>query len=223
MTRDDISAALDRLYQIYEDRVSAGVPAVCRPGCCTCCTRNVILTSLEGYRLISYLSRIGRPELLQKVRAEAGRGRFIPSLTTNQIAALCAGGMEIPEESMDSSHGSCPLLEDGLCTVYPARPFGCRCMLSLSSCEEKGFAEVDDYLLTVNQVFLQTIEHLDAGGYTANLTDMLLHLSRRAEGSAGDLAGRVANMPIPVLMIPPEHRERIRPILEAIYSIRVGD
>jgi hypothetical protein len=43
-----------------------------------------------------------------------------------------------------------------------------------------------------------------------------------ASGKLGAVpAGLVANQPVFVLMIPPEHRERIQPLLTQIRSIRV--
>ncbi len=223
MATNDISAALDRLYDMYEQHIAAVVDSICRPGCCICCTRNVVVTSLEGRRLMAYLSRNGRLGLLQKVRAESDCARFIPRLTTNRIAGMCAQGLDVPEEAIEPSWGACPFLEDGLCAVYPVRPFGCRCMLSTNPCSGTGYAELDSFTLTANHVFLQTIEHLDATGYTANLTDMVLYLSKRHEDPKSDPAmeNLIANISIPVLMIPPEHRRKIQPIIDAIRAIRI--
>ena len=87
---------------------------------------------------------------------------------------------------------------------------------------------MDPFMLTVNDVFLQHLEHIDAQGYTGNFSDVMQFLSsddNRQNYAAGQLgrppAGLVANQPVFVLMIPPEHRERIQPILKQIRSIQV--
>jgi hypothetical protein len=77
-------------------------------------------------------------------------------------------------------------------------------------------------------VFLQHLEHIDAQGYTGNFADVMQFLSS-AENRAGYTGGRLgpapaglaANQPVFVLMIPPEHRQRIQPLLSQIRSIQV--
>ena len=87
---------------------------------------------------------------------------------------------------------------------------------------------MDPFILTVNDVFLQHLEHIDAQGYTGNFADVMQFLAsdgNRQGYAAGRLGqppqGLVANQPVFVLMIPPEHRERVQPILEQIRSIHV--
>ena len=80
----------------------------------------------------------------------------------------------------------------------------------------------------MNTVFLQTIEHVDAGGCSGNLVDVLLALS--VEKNREDYGNRalhcsanklIPNQPLEVLMIPPEHRSKIEPILEKLRQISV--
>ena len=84
------------------------------------------------------------------------------------------------------------------------------------------------FILTVNDVFLQHLEHIDAQGYTGNFADVMKFLAsaeNRADYAGGRLGpapdGLIANQPVFVLMIPPEHRERIQPLLEQIRSIQI--
>jgi hypothetical protein len=72
-----------------------------------------------------------------------------------------------------------------------------------------------DYVLTVNNVFLQYIEALDKAGVQGNLIDVLIFST-----SPGTSERHVIkNHPLPVLMIPPEHRHRIRPLLEDLSRL----
>ena len=103
----------------------------------------------------------------------------------------------------------------------------CRCLVSKYNCAEKGYAEIDDFVVSVNTVFIQTIEHLDKTGCTGNLTDLLevmLNNEKWAAYKSGVLKcqdnGLVRNHALTVLMIPPEHRARMAPILKSLRQIR---
>jgi hypothetical protein len=47
-------AALDQIYQIYDNFVS-GLELACRKYCAHCCTTGVNLTTVEGYKIIKKL------------------------------------------------------------------------------------------------------------------------------------------------------------------------
>lgn len=155
----------------------------------------------------------------------ADQPRFHPQVTINQLAQLCALDEEIPEEAIDPHSGPCPLLVDNTCPVYDVRPLGCRTMVSKTMCADTGAAEMPDFVLTVSNVFLQYVEAIDHQGLSGNLIDVLLHLSSDA-GDFVDIRNLrhrpshlLPNHPIPVLMIPPEHRQRMQPLLEAIQKV----
>jgi len=87
---------------------------------------------------------------------------------------------------------------------------------------------MDPFILTVNDVFLQHLEHIDAQGFTGNFADVMQFFNseeNRKNYVTGQLGpapqGLVANQPVFVLMIPPEHRERIQPLMAQIRSIQV--
>lgn len=85
---------------------------------------------------------------------------------------------------------------------------------------------MDDAVISLNTVFLQVIENLDGQGCSGNLTDVLqclaLKENRRAY-RAGTLACSngllIPNRKLKTLMVPPEHRENIEPVLQEIRSI----
>jgi len=220
-------AVLGRIYAIYDDFVE-DLDVACRKYCALCCTCNVTLTSLEGYKIARHLIDNGQSHLLEKIQSALGCKRFQPRVTVNILAEYCMQGKEPPEETSDPAWGPCPLLKDDKCPFYRVRPFGCRCMLSKQNCQETGFAEVDSLVLTVNNVFLQYIEHIDARGFSGNLTDVLAFMAsqeNRSQYRTNHLqnppANLIANRPIKVLMIPPEHRAELQPILNALQSIRL--
>ncbi|MEZ4524428.1 MAG: YkgJ family cysteine cluster protein [Desulfobacterales bacterium] len=215
-------AMLDHIYRVYE-KLAVPDNIACKRGCSPCCTCNVTLTGLEAVRIAGYILTEGKTELIDAVKAASGRKRFQPGFTTNQMADFFMRGEDIPEEEIDPAWGVCPLLENDECMVYPVRPFGCRCMISAVNCRETGYADMTEFTAAVNMVFLQYIEHVDAGGYFGNLTDMLLYLLENGnlenccEGIQGNRPENlIVSQPLHFLMVPPEFREKIRPILQAL-------
>lgn len=217
-------SALNHIYSVY-DRYSKDWETACKRFCSTCCTRNLTLTSIEAYKIAEHLQNTGQSLLIEKLSAGSDIRRFQPLITTNELADLCMQGMEIPEEESDPKWGSCPFLENDECPVYEVRPFGCRCMISAQNCNETGYADMEPFIVTVNNVFLQYIEHIDADGYTGNMTDMLVFMGHKENRDlyANALLKKVfddliSNRQVGVLMIPPEHKVKIKPILKALQN-----
>lgn len=213
-------AVLEHLYRVYDRFCGTFDDLACRKFCDACCSRNVTLTTLEGLHLLLGLDAACQDDLLAIVAQGYAENVFRPRYTTNQIAAMCREGREPPEDAVDHDGSRCQFLADAACTYYKLRPFGCRCMLSRHPCGDRGYADVDDWVLTVNTVFLQTIEHIDRPGGFGNLQDVLLALGpeeRRAAYRQGqppsDAKGLIPNKPATMLMVPPEHQERIQPLL----------
>jgi len=221
VTIDHRLAVLAHLYALY-DRVCESLGNLaCRKHCADCCSRNVTMTTLEGLHLLEGLDPGEQGACLASLAQDPGGTIFRPRWTTNQIAARCRDGQDPPQDEAVHDGSPCRLLSDAACPLYAVRPFGCRCMVSRQPCADRGYADVDDWVLTVNTVFLQTIEHIDRPGCFGNMQDVLLALGRedrRAAYREGqpplDAPGLIANRPAPVLMVPPEHRGRVQPILE---------
>jgi Fe-S-cluster containining protein len=214
--------ALSRIYEIYEG-FHRTLDLACGKKCAHCCTTNVTMTTLEGYKIVTDLVASGRRQVIDALGQLSDIRRFQPLLTTNRMAELCAADARVPEEDMAEEWQDCSLLNDSLCRIYDLRPFGCRCFVSRQNCGETGYADIDDFTASVNTVFLQVIEHLDAEGCSGNLIDVLKFMAsddgRQAYGSGGlncENSGLIVNWELKVLMIPPEHRERIEPILEQL-------
>jgi Fe-S-cluster containining protein len=202
---------LVEIYRIHDEFMS-GFDTVCRKSCARCCTRNVTATTLEARLILNHLKTATKPGGLASVREAACGPRFQPRTTINQLAGMCAKGLDIPEESAETATEPCPFLRADVCRIYAVRPFGCRAMVSQSDCGETGEAHMPDFVLTVNNAFLQYIEALDEAGVQGNLIDVLLYSASPETGGHKI----IRNHPLPVLMVPPEHRHRIRPLLDAL-------
>ena len=219
--------ALAAVCTVY-DEFAAARAAACRPHCTTCCTTHVTVTTLEAYRIREALSLGQWSELMERLAGQAHLPRFRPTLTTNALASICAAGGDPPVETEEGLPAACPLLAADLCSIYALRPFNCRCFTSCRPCGPTGYADVEEFVVSLNTVFLQTIEHLDSDGCSGNLLDVLAVMAdeaKRRAYAAGAPAcsadGLIANRPMRVLMLPPEHRAQAEPFLKKLRQIRV--
>lgn len=215
---------LKKIYDIH-DGFALKAQTSCHKGCSACCTCNVTATTMESLLIYDYLVSQGRAGRLRSMVASAPPSRFRPKVTINQMVALCAEGRDLPEETNDPSAGICSFLDDDICSLYPVRPFGCRAMLSSSDCSLGGEAQMPSFMLSVNNVIMQYIEAIDLPGGTGNLIDVLSVLSvdalREAYLGGQDLGGSqgvLINRSFPVLMVPPEHRQSIGPLIQSLNA-----
>jgi hypothetical protein len=218
-------AVLAHLYAVYDRFCGSLGDLACRKYCADCCSRNVTLTTLEGLFLLRELPPDQGARLQSALADGVSGSRFRPRWTTNQMAGFCREGREPPEDVVDHDGSRCPLLVDEACSIYGLRPFGCRCMVSRHPCGARGYADMDDWVLTVNTVFLQMIEHIDRPGCFGNLQDVLPALAaQKARTAYADgrppcgAPGLIANHPAPMLMVPPEHQVKMKPILAEIQQ-----
>ena len=216
---------LNRVYKIYDAFIDS-LELACQKYCSTCCTCNVTMTSLEGYKIAKHFIENSKTELFKIIKNKSCKKRFLPKITTNKIADLCIQGKELPDEKIDSSWGSCPLLINDECPIYTVRPFGCRCMVSKTNCIDE--AEMDPFVLTVNNVFLQYIEHIDQWGFSGNFTDVLLFMesennrkSYRIKDRTNPEEGLIKNLPMTILLVPLQHKNKIKPIINSLQTIKI--
>ena len=217
MSPKDGFEILQAVYAAY-DELMAGSRFACRPGCATCCSVNVVVTSLEA----DYLRQApawSDARLVRAVEEAARRPRYIPAASTNLVAACCLAGREPPPDPSPHRPGSCPLLDGrGLCRVYDHRPFACRSMGSRTVCAEGGEAVMAPLHFTFNLALCQVIEHLDPDGRTGNLLDMLT--CTEVAPSFPPLL--VANRPLPGFLVPPEEAEQFRAMMTRLLDRPVG-
>lgn len=218
---------LKQIYRIYDDFVSA-LDVACKKYCSRCCTNNVVMTTLEGYLIAQNILENEPNDLFEKVKTGVAKQRFLPQTTTNKMADLCLKGKDLPQEDLTHPEDICPFLTDDECPIYSVRPFTCRCLISKHDCRGKGYADVEPFALTVSHLLLQFIEHIDAGGFSGNLIDILIFMAVKDNCKAYETNRMknldnflISNLPITVLMIPPEHRIRAQPIIDDVYRIKM--
>lgn len=121
----------ERLISEYEAAQSLPRPIACGPGCPFCCANQVELLPPEALLLGDYVARQFSPEATQGLLARiAGNLRLRAGKSKEELSAIR------PELL-------CPLLQEGSCSVYPARPLFCRAhhSLSVEQCRREFRAE----------------------------------------------------------------------------------
>lgn len=219
------TSLLQALYAVY-DEISEEFEVACRRECNTCCSHNVLATTLETMYIRNGLLTAERPDCIEHIRAVLQERYMRPSVTVNGLAVHCFRREEPPEQSQDYDHAPCPILEPSGCPAYQARPFACRAMWSEITCQPGGEATIDPFILTVNGVFEQLIEHIDVRGLCGNLIDIMEHMNDdtvRGHYERGDALMPtypfLPTTPSPGFLVPAEHRPAVRPVLERIWNI----
>ena len=184
----------------------------CVPGCSVCCSDRVMLTTLEGHLLRKALLQSGGEELLARAAAQPTTPGSQPALTFNAEAALWLQGRQPPQELAPPLESACPLLKDGLCAAYEARPLACRVMISRETCAQGGSALQEPFWLTLAGAFHQMVEHLDQGGGFGLLPNVLSHL----EGE--DAAPLLVCQPLPGLPAPERHQARLQTAINKVLA-----
>lgn len=210
------SENFDKLRAIYAlfDSETRGVPVACKKGCALCCTDRLSLTTLEARFLAEYLK--GDDAALARIRNADISWR--PACTVNGLVLDTLCRRPSPPEDEDSPVGACPLLSDDACLAYPARPLACRVMFSRTPCGESvEGAEISPLEMSLNQVFMQAVEHLDSAGKSGNLRDTADFLEGATDGKR-----LLNNRPMPGFLIPPEHQEDLRRLVRDIKNILEG-
>jgi len=221
---------LNIIYDRYE-KWSQQFSVACSRGCNACCTCNVTITAQEGEEILSYIRENGREQWLAK-RLTAVSDEFSrPAITTNGFARACMEDRDVELED-NQTLSACPFLEDGLCGIYPVRPFGCRLFVSTAVCS-KGTPAVmpQSYLGSVTAVS-QIIEHLGQKEYWGNMLDVLPALMDISINS--DIArhlntedcnqARLKTLtaePLPGLLLDEQEAKLAGPLLREIFSAQV--
>jgi Fe-S-cluster containining protein len=222
---------LKNIYSSFADWSSRQQQA-CKKGCSTCCTQNVNITAVEAELILDYLVE----NTLQSTAIRALTSTMTPSRpqqTINEFATDCFAGKD-PIQEEEGGRDICPFLKDDLCTIYPVRPFGCRCFLSQHVCTKTMPALVTNEYLTACTVISQLVEHLGQGEYYGNLLDVIqamLDISRYhsiaeiTSNTAKVQAARAQTLtakPLPGFLLPPEDADSVTPLIEKIFKTRVG-
>lgn len=115
----EVKAARIQIAQDYDLQVRSRVSSLtCRPNCNNCCNHPTYISLLEGTLTYRALVKQGKwPTYKPKLQEASKRTRGLAI----EIWAMS----DIP----------CPLLENGLCSIYEARPLSCRIAYSIGPAE----------------------------------------------------------------------------------------
>ncbi|MFP3982720.1 MAG: hypothetical protein ACLFV2_03405 [Desulfurivibrionaceae bacterium] len=224
--------ALLKIFEVYQGWAD-NKEFACAKGCSACCTRNVMMTALEGELFLEQMREKGLQQRLTE--RSIGESGAVCVQTMNEWAEQCISGKYESKESIQENLESCRFLaEDQLCLIYEARPFACRCFASLSPCRHMGAASQPGWLTAVNTSVMQIVEHLGQGEIYGALDNIIPALCSRGENN--DLAGfppkqqdggskptdglRLAK-PLPGLVIEQEDRETVSLFLDSLFAARV--
>lgn len=125
-----ISGSQTELYQIVDDLMDSllrqversGKKTECSRGCSWCCYQPVFANTLEIICLGEHIKANFPPAMVEEITLRASRKNSRVSL--------------MQENELLNHKSPCPLLNDGTCLAYKARPMACRIYLStsLNSC-----------------------------------------------------------------------------------------
>lgn len=113
------------------DRLPPGPRPACAAGCALCCHLRVAVTPVEVFGLLDHLRANATPEAMATLSARMEQAAA-------QVHALA------PAQRL-ATNIACPVLVEGRCSAYSARPFNCRAYhsLDLAACEA-SFANPED-------------------------------------------------------------------------------
>ncbi len=220
---------LKTIYTIYTDW-SANKELACKKRCSACCTQNVTITALEGEIILRFIQERNMAEWFgQKIRDNRPPNR--PKMTTNDFARACLQGKEVDPGEI-SNQSPCPFLEDDICTIYEARPFGCRILASEKSCSSSQPAVIPDHYFSASTAVAQIVEHVGQKEYWGNMLDVLPALCDISEFNAIAnqlnttimMQARMRTLtakPIPGFLFTEEDQQTVTPLLEAIFNTEI--
>lgn len=110
-----------------EPLLPAGGQASCRKGCSHCCKFHVTASLLEAFAAVWYVHTALAGETARRILGRLSRyAQWYRDFCEEQ--GWREGHPPTGGESLVFAHQGrfCPFLEDGLCSIYPARPIACR-------------------------------------------------------------------------------------------------
>lgn len=103
-------------------RIEGGIVATCKVGCCHCCLFHILTSSAEAHTLGQYVKRELSAQQIDGLRR---RTRQWHDWDSSRPGRYSSGSRHAQTDLSHYDH-SCPLLVDGICSVYPVRPVVCR-------------------------------------------------------------------------------------------------
>ncbi len=224
---------LKTIYEVFGEWAE-GVSFACGRSCAVCCTQDVMVTTTEALLLLDYIvDEHGRHWLEEKLSGQPIRWPL--SQTTNEYAAACLAGNDSADKER-RRNGVCPFLDNDLCSVYPARPFSCRCFASTRICRGDSTALLPARYLSGATALSQVIEHLGQFDLWGNMLDVLFLLTPPALSPASSKnnqtepadARSVARSncltakPLPGFLVEEKDAETVGALLDSVFKRRIG-
>lgn len=132
LTKTTLFSAIESMYAAIDALNNSIValaerqktPVACHKGCQWCCHQAVYANSYELHFLSEKIKVRFSPENVSKLQ--------------ETVEAKCTATSKMNEEEILKYKSPCPLLENGACSIYEARPMACRIYLStkLETCLE---------------------------------------------------------------------------------------
>ena len=173
------------------------------------------MTSLEGDEILAFLDEADRQSELAAPAFQPAAKRKAQCTTNAFVAAHIRGESVDEAESWDLR--PCPFLKEESCSIYPARPFGCRLFASQDPCAASGVAEMPPGYLAGATALLQYIEHLDNGGRWGTMVELLAGMNKGQADNYGE-----PTAPIPGFLIAPDELALVEPLLHGLLAREVN-
>jgi uncharacterized protein len=159
MTFKEKKELLNRVYEKFERDVREyKQQAICKKGCTFCCTDagRIDITTLEGLIIQERVNRL-------------------PKQTRNRLKKKIAKNKRDKEKE---KRASCPFLKkDKACLVYDVRPFACRQLYSIQTCEGSG-PTIHRQAVDLAEKSVAEMQRLDDTGYSGHISYILILLDK---------------------------------------------
>jgi Fe-S-cluster containining protein len=128
---------MQAIYAIHDELVEQDIedlkkPLPCKKGCSHCCQILVDITPSEWENITQYL--LVNPKLLEHVR-----NSILPMqkawFKALEILSKANQSNFIDKAALLYFGTKCCFLKDGICTIYPIRPFNCRSHFTQEQCQ----------------------------------------------------------------------------------------
>ncbi|MDY6987846.1 MAG: hypothetical protein SWQ30_07285 [Thermodesulfobacteriota bacterium] len=166
---------LDRL------RSEEGIIPSCKLGCCHCCRHHILTNIAEAHTLAQYVKREFSVDQIKALRM---RTKQWHEWDNSRPGRYPSANMDEQTDLANYDH-CCPLLVNGRCSAYPARPVVCRthfvCSDPLLCCATNDPESTEDppvvltSVATATSVFSRAIrDHIEKAGLDFSRSIMLL-------------------------------------------------
>ena len=148
---------LQRIYHEFEHQAALYKEnAACQKGCAYCCTDagSIHITTLEGIVIRETIGKMPRPRQIQ-------------------LEKTLAKDMRRREKSQRSV---CPfLMKNKACMIYAVRPFACRRIYSLKTCNQNQPPVLNRRVMEMGKKTIRDLQLLDDHGYSGHIS-YILHM-----------------------------------------------